>query len=378
MAYYIDGTFINDLPAEWDPRDYLYAIMFRGLTIPSMPLCLLCSNSPYYVTQIDGVEVIVFSKQADVMAFTYIDGWIAQNVELSHDPDLIVYYITPDKMRLVWTNFDICDVYGNLVYESYALTQAYTASEVKLNPGEVTIKSGEASEIKFVLTLLDGTVIDQTIYAWSTFVYDKSGNIVNLFDPAVGVTIQDGVLTITEKATGYSKIDVGVVMADGEVVYSYVTIKPTFDLRSWLIGYALGLAGKPMPLTSGVKEPVAYLYNGVRLPDINEVWTDKETYPYALIRWISDAGYYSLTVCGQKANYRTNVIHSIHCVDLIPYMQYKQSDNWEYQRSVTAENINTSSVWPQDKMPVVWSNYDVLNEDGTVYLKASDPIPVYE
>ena len=26
-----------------------------------------------------------------------------------------------------------------------------------------------------------------------------------------------------------------------------------------------------------------YLYNGVELPDINEVWTDKETYPYAFV-----------------------------------------------------------------------------------------------
>ena len=28
-----------------------------------------------------------------------------------------------------------------------------------------------------------------------------------------------------------------------------------------------------------------YLYNGVELPDINEVWTDKETYPYITLEW---------------------------------------------------------------------------------------------
>ena len=26
----------------------------------------------------------------------------------------------------------------------------------------------------------------------------------------------------------------------------------------------------------------------------------------------------------------------------------------------------------------IWANYDILNEDGTLYLAATDPIPVYE
>ena len=25
-----------------------------------------------------------------------------------------------------------------------------------------------------------------------------------------------------------------------------------------------------------------------------------------------------------------------------------------------------------------WANYDILNEDGSIYLSASDPIPIYE
>ncbi len=38
------------------------------------------------------------------------------------------------------------------------------------------------------------------------------------------------------------------------------------------------------------REPVAWLYNGVRLPDINSVW-DKETDPYAIIYDDSSPGY---------------------------------------------------------------------------------------
>ena len=118
-----------------------------------------------------------------------------------------------------------------------------------------------------------------------------------------------------------------------------------------------------------------YLYNGIELPDINEVWTDKEAYPYALIAWNSATGKHRLAVCAQKANYSPSP-NAIWCSNMIPYMQYTQSDNWEYQGTITAENINANTLWPQKEMPVVWANYDVLNGDGTVYLKASEPIPV--
>lgn len=30
------------------------------------------------------------------------------------------------------------------------------------------------------------------------------------------------------------------------------------------------------------------------------------------------------------------------------------------------------------RQPLVWTGFDVLNEDGTVYVAASEPIPVYE
>ena len=41
----------------------------------------------------------------------------------------------------------------------------------------------------------------------------------------------------------------------------------------------------------------------------------------------------------------------------------------------TGENLKSATLpWVQ----IVWSNFDVLNKDGTLYLAASEPIPVYE
>lgn len=114
-----------------------------------------------------------------------------------------------------------------------------------------------------------------------------------------------------------------------------------------------------------------YLYNGIELPDINEVWTDKETYPYALIRWSTEDDYYLLTVSANKAHYGP-IVDWLFCSNLVPYVQYKHLEHWEDKRVIS----ESTGIWPKDKMPVVWSNYDVLNRDGTVYLKASEPIPV--
>lgn len=76
-------------------------------------------------------------------------------------------------------------------------------------------------------------------------------------------------------------------------------------MRSWVMGMLLGQVSSPLPMTQTPeqKEPVAYLYNGVELPDINEVWTDelKAEYPYAHLGVLPASELFGNSVTGEIA-----------------------------------------------------------------------------
>lgn len=119
------------------------------------------------------------------------------------------------------------------------------------------------------------------------------------------------------------------------------------------------------------------LYNGVELPDIESVWTDKETYPYACI-------------FDQNSNlYKTELFLALTSEPI-----YSDGTNFicpgksiRYFIDVDSADV-TYHVWGHsfisnsdyslfsDDMPqrFYWSNYD-LYLDGSVYLAASDPVP---
>lgn len=166
---------------------------------------------------------------------------------------------------------------------------------------------------------------------------------------------------------------------------------PEFNLKSWLIGFVLGLSGKPYPIQNA--QPTIFLYGHVAkegetptciINDIGYIgavlsklpeW-DRETYPYALIT--SREGDY---------NYKT-----LYLLDRVEYY-YHDPDNlnrWSfslpngyliasYNKSRTEwedfEKRNYTVLNVYDN-PFKWSNFDVINEDGSVYLAVSDPVPV--
>ena len=106
-----------------------------------------------------------------------------------------------------------------------------------------------------------------------------------------------------------------------------------------------------------------YLYNGVELPDINTVWTDKTTYPYAvLFRYVSGA--YCLKIATQPitVGLEGNAVN--------PQYTCRNGETWSENSTVTLLGS------------IFWANHDVYYSDsleevgGTLYLAASDPIPV--
>lgn len=123
-----------------------------------------------------------------------------------------------------------------------------------------------------------------------------------------------------------------------------------------------------------------YLYNGVELPDINAVWTDKETYPYAIIGNVEPGleGYYALglyTTTGVYNSGNGQVEASSSC-SYLAYIygsgEYGEYDSWTLVDQSDSAQAGSSLSYE----PVTWSNHDILNADGSVYLAASTPVPV--
>lgn len=102
-----------------------------------------------------------------------------------------------------------------------------------------------------------------------------------------------------------------------------------------------------------------YLYNGVELPVLPE-W-NKETHPHGIVGYSSNYGY--------MFSYSDTLWIADNNGEIRPprFLTYKLSDDgtaW----------VSTGGVI--DDITPIWTNTDIYNEDGTLYLAASDPIPV--
>lgn len=113
------------------------------------------------------------------------------------------------------------------------------------------------------------------------------------------------------------------------------------------------------------RQPIAYSYNGVILPALPE-W-DREMYPYAFI-----GHNFIMTPILYVAS---EITHG-----------YDDYDYWVAYGVRIATYDGTANAWTesdgaesyQNVSRIDWANFDVLNEDGSVYLSASEPIPIYE
>lgn len=139
----------------------------------------------------------------------------------------------------------------------------------------------------------------------------------------------------------------------------------TPDPASLLMGYRVGQILRAM--RGKEREPVAYLYNGVRLPKLPE-W-DRETYPYALIFVNSTTNKYCCVFLKSEATVDNTGIY------LLLWGDYYQLEDGAWA-SHTGQNGGRA----------VWANYDIYVSDnenygelaGTLYLATSEPVPVYE
>lgn len=123
-------------------------------------------------------------------------------------------------------------------------------------------------------------------------------------------------------------------------------------------GSTLLEASDPVPL---------YSYKGVELPELPEL-----TYPYAFITYFSNGDKYYLYVLAEQAT--ITVIYMGGGAEAgKAKLKYCYNGNaWDNPTDETANSvIGTAYCKP------IWSNYEMLDNHGSLYLSASDPQPVY-
>ena len=160
-------------------------------------------------------------------------------------------------------------------------------------------------------------------------------------------------------------------------------------MRSCVMGLILGQFSSPLPMAQ--KEPVAYLYNGVRLPKLPE-W-DREKYPYAVIlQRTNQITYgsefvllaspspitYTPAIVGNALSFERIIFHAEHAIrfDII---DASTECLWTQGGSVDGVYVISNGGGTVHHYKVLWASHDVLYTDSTeVYLASSEPIPVYE
>ena len=136
------------------------------------------------------------------------------------------------------------------------------------------------------------------------------------------------------------------------------------------------------------KPPVAYLYNGYRLPPLPE-W-DREKYPYIMMNWFNDSGkplssclLYAFSKPYHLTHYRTLYDDYTICPPEDETILCSKSRYINGVYSPFSDMLESpSETYPYNQNGLTsnpdWANYDVLNKNGTLYLAASEPVPVYE
>jgi hypothetical protein len=165
---------------------------------------------------------------------------------------------------------------------------------------------------------------------------------------------------------GYAIAGVNSGNGDYTALVAYTAASaPTFDTTTFLSGLTMGLTGKGVPEIVGG----TMLYNGKELPPLPE-W-DREKYPYAWIRKATTSATYHLMMVSEISYALT--------VGGVNGIAYSQENTIRYRASNgTWDDVTISSDGVSAIEGIVWANFDVLNADGSLYLAASDPVPVVD
>ena len=166
-----------------------------------------------------------------------------------------------------------------------------------------------------------------------------------------------------------------------------------------MLGWMVARKNRQFVWTTGTdrlpeKKLVGYLYGGVGpLPDIESVWTDelKARYPNVVIAPMLAEVYCLLCFSGGAYitynDYQAPFFHASEQGYARMWMACTTEESAEVfggsagEWFVIEDMEGEIPVAADDQLTVeapVWSNFNILTADGSTYLAASEPVPVYE
>lgn len=148
-----------------------------------------------------------------------------------------------------------------------------------------------------------------------------------------------------------------------------------YNERDFQTALVCGLMSKGREL-KGNKSPIAYLYNGVQLPPLPEV-----EYEYAVINWYSYNQCYALSLF-ESPNYFTAYGADFFGTDEsgVPKAKvyFAKNGAWELSDITEWNFVVTKGDEDQLSDSALWANFNLNYSDGTIYVAATEPIPIYK
>ena len=300
-------------------------------------------------------------------------------------PHWFTHYPTLEHPKALGTYSYTCDIYCNGVFEK--TMGPYTLNVVeKIDRGTRTIvpdsdgakyrKGDEATPITFEVKVTDGCVAIN----WRCAKINSNGSLedIKMGTEYLSYRYSTHNFSMTPSTdspgTYLYSIDVcSYVENDNYFATNSTTsdiieiiVLPPFDLPSFQLGIAAGLGLNGWGYVhEGKVEPIAYLYNGVRMPPLPE-W-DREMYPYAVIGDV--LGKTALLVVQEKPYYSAQTDYIILPGNSILYST--SLGEWGTYGEASDRRFKGGLLR--------WTSHDVIYADSTeVYFEASEPIPVYE
>lgn len=240
-----------------------------------------------------------------------------------------------------------------------------TGEEYTVPDGVTTITATAFSYVSY----LQKVILPKSVatISGSAFGGTSSGHIVTLelYGKTPPAVISSALAVLTSIIVPYGTGD-KYKAAEGWKDYAAIIVEAEnkkFPLRQFILGLL-------SELTAGsAKEPIAYLYNGVRLPKLPE-W-DRGVYPYAVIVVLSNGTYRLLCTAEQVTHVYSEFILISNTTANYTFISYDLVDGeWE--------QVNKGAM-----VPAIWTNHNLYyheteEEAGELYMAASEPIPVYE
>jgi len=365
--YAYNGAVLPELPGDG------YSVIVQD--VENDQYGLVQSNEPFCTKNSSGTKGICHNITAEVTGYLWKQGmrsgWVSATITTEGGNSDWAYF-SATKYPFHWCSHDILDDDGTVSHKATEPVRVADTPVVSIawqgREGDtLNIPSNWPTPgIKVTASVIDGGTLEAKWYRDGKLVLRKG--IGDRFYPSTKIqgsfqlhcVVVNSVDGITARAQSNS-----------------LTIKVTgaaVDLLDMVTGMALGLAFPPLPYSKPSRVPVAFLYNGVRLPGL------PGGYPYALLEFSTNAQTYYVWLF-------ENPVHVNNIGLLLPnngagaefrYTESGDSGEWELvEEWGTPDSAYDSPFgFPQG---VIWANYDVLEKDGTtVRMAASEPVPVYE